>query len=135
LIAVCAVAFALLRTPFGFIVVAFGFVIPGFIIERARGGDGVVGGALSASLFAGGLVVAGSAVYLSTGPDLGRALVSAFSLLLAVSTIAFVSGMILSSILYAILKLIGTLIVSPLHDESVGSIHWLPLDDPPVQHR
>ena len=54
--------FALLRTPFGFLVVAFGFVVPGFLIERARGGDGVIGGAISASLIGGGLTLAGSAL-------------------------------------------------------------------------
>ena len=50
LIAICAVAFALLRTPFGFLIIAFAVVLPGFLLERARGGKGIIGGALSAGL-------------------------------------------------------------------------------------
>jgi hypothetical protein len=52
LIAICAVAFALLRTPFGFLIIAFALVLPGFLLERARarGGKGIIGGALSTGL-------------------------------------------------------------------------------------
>lgn len=50
LVAICAVAFALLRTPFGFLVIAIVMVLPGFLIHRSRGGDGILGGALSTAL-------------------------------------------------------------------------------------
>jgi hypothetical protein len=133
MIAGCAIVLALLRTPFGFLVIAFGFVLPGFIVGRARGGDGVIGGALSASLISGGLVVAGSALSLPAGQDLGRALVNFVSLLFAVVVMAFVLGVLLSAILYAILKLLRTMIESPLPDESNGSIRWHWQDDGPVE--
>jgi hypothetical protein len=135
LIAVCAVTFALLRTPFGFVVVAFGFVVPGFLIERAGGGDGVIGGAVSASLIGGGLALAASPLLFSVGPEPGHALLSAFSFVLAVSLMAFVLGMILSTILYAIFKILQTLIPRPVPEESVGPIRWIRLDDGPDERR
>jgi hypothetical protein len=55
LVAVCAVAFALLRTPTGaFLLVLIGPVLPGFIIDRVRGGRGFVGGMLSAAITSAG---------------------------------------------------------------------------------
>jgi uncharacterized PurR-regulated membrane protein YhhQ (DUF165 family) len=135
LIAICAVTFALLRTPFGFVLVPVGFVVPGFLIGRARGGDGVIGGAISASLIAGGLMLAGSALAFALRPFHERTPWNAFGLVIvgsiAVSLMAFVLGVVLSSILYAILKLIQTLLERPYQDESNGSIRWL--DDGPVE--
>jgi hypothetical protein len=135
LIAICAVAFALLRTPFEFLVVAFGFVVPGFLIGRARGGDGVIGGAISASLIAGGLTLAGSTLVFALGPSDVRTLSNAFQLVfvgpIAVSLIAFVLGTVLSTFLYMIFKLLQPLLERPLQDGSIGSIRWL--DDGPVE--
>ena len=48
-VAVCAVCFALLRTPGGVLILYTGVILPGFVIERSRGGSGILGGALSAS--------------------------------------------------------------------------------------
>ena len=136
LIAICAVVFALLQTPFGFVVVAFGFVVPGFLIERARGGEGVVGGACSASLIASGLVMAGSALAFAVGPPQFRTLSNAGMIFvgsIAALLMAFVLGIVLSSILYAILKLLQTFLARPLPDESIGPIRWIRLDDGPVE--
>jgi uncharacterized PurR-regulated membrane protein YhhQ (DUF165 family) len=135
LIAICAVVFALLRTPFGFVIVPFGFVVPGFLIERARGGDGVMGGAISASLICGGLTLAGTSLAFALGPFHERTLWNAFGLVfvgsIAVSLMAFVLGGVLSTFLYAIFKLLQTLFAKPFQDESIGSIRWL--DDGPVE--
>jgi hypothetical protein len=68
---------------------------------------------------------------LSSGRDLGRELLSSVCWVLALSAMAFVLGTVLSSILYAIAKLIQTLLERPLQDESIGSIRWL--DDGPVE--
>ena len=129
LIAGCAVVLALLRTPFGFLVVAFGFVLPGFLIERARGGSGVLGGGLSASLIAGGLVIAGFYFCFTFGPNLGNALLEFVGFLYIVSLFAFICGTILSSMLYAIFTLPRAILKRPLRDESCGSIHWRRLND------
>ena len=48
LILVCAIVFAALSTPFAIFVAAIGIVAPGFIIDRFRGGAGIVGGMVSA---------------------------------------------------------------------------------------
>ena len=132
LIAICGVACAVLRTPVGFVALAFGFVVPGFLIERASGGDGVIGGALSASLIAGGLAMAGSALFLWIRPDLS-VLVSCVSFVFASLVIGFFLGVVLGSILYAILKLTRTLLESPYQDESNRSIRWRRLSDGPVE--
>jgi hypothetical protein len=132
LIVICAVAFASLRTPFGFVVVAFAFVAPGFLIERSRGGDGVIGGGVSASLIAGGLVMAGSALALAVGPPHARTLSNASMIFvgsIAVSIIAFVLGMVLSTLLHAIFKVLQELLKRPIHEESIGSIRWIGLDE------
>jgi hypothetical protein len=51
LIVLCAVAFALLRTPGGSMaLILVGPVLPGFILGRVKGGRGIVGGMLSAAL-------------------------------------------------------------------------------------
>jgi hypothetical protein len=59
-VAVCAVAFAALSTPFAFFVVAIGIVIPGFTIDRFRGGAGILGAMISAAI---ALVSLGIAFY------------------------------------------------------------------------
>jgi hypothetical protein len=47
LIAVCAVLFALIRTPATPLILIIGAVVSGFIIDRIKGGTGIGGGALS----------------------------------------------------------------------------------------
>jgi hypothetical protein len=50
LVLVCGVVFALLSTPIGPIVAAIVIVLPGFVIDRWRGGNGTFGGMVSATL-------------------------------------------------------------------------------------
>jgi hypothetical protein len=47
LVAFCALSFALLATPAAPMIVAIWIVLPGIAIDRARGGEGVVGGILA----------------------------------------------------------------------------------------
>jgi hypothetical protein len=60
LILTCALVFAALSTPFAIFVLAIGIVVPGFLIDRFRGGAGIVGGMISAAM---ALVGLGIAVY------------------------------------------------------------------------
>src|SRR5947207_2183502 len=59
LIVVSAVILALLRTPGAALAVAIGIVLPGFVIDRARGCTGIVGGMISASFVPVGVGIAG----------------------------------------------------------------------------
>ncbi len=55
LVFLCAVGFALLRTmvaPLGVVLLA---IVPGFVIERIRGGPGVIGGTITGSLIPPGI--------------------------------------------------------------------------------
>jgi hypothetical protein len=47
LVAFCAISFALLATAAAPVIVAIWIVLPGIAIDRARGGEGVVGGILA----------------------------------------------------------------------------------------
>ena len=47
LVAVSAVVFALIRTPAWPFILAFGLILPGFTIDRARGGRGILGATLA----------------------------------------------------------------------------------------
>lgn len=58
LIAVCAVVFAALATPVAILVAALGIVVPGFVVDRLRGGAGIVGGMISASASVVGIGIA-----------------------------------------------------------------------------
>jgi len=141
LIAICAVAFALLRTPFGFLVIAIASVLPGFLIERARGGEGILGGAVSASLTVACLsVIAGGITFASRGStptfDGPRdAFLSLAAALFLVSLVAFFVGWILSCVLYMIVKRSQTLFKRRLPAEPCGPIRWRPLHDGQVKHQ
>jgi hypothetical protein len=54
LIVLCALVFALVRTPFAPLVVMVCIVLPGFIIGRRNGGNGILGGTVAGCL-AGGI--------------------------------------------------------------------------------
>lgn len=55
LVALCASGFALLKTmvaPLGVVLLA---IVPGFVVERLRGGPGIIGGTISGSLIPPGI--------------------------------------------------------------------------------
>jgi hypothetical protein len=142
LIAICAVAFALLRTPFAFLVIALALVLPGFLIERARGGEGILGGAISASLIVAflGVLALGIAIAVSDRShprfnSIGDALLQSATFLFFVSLVAFLLGWLLSCLLYAIVKRSRTIPKRPLLDESCGPIRWRPLHDGQGNHQ
>ncbi len=71
LVLVCALVFAALLTPFAIFVVALGIVVPGFFIDRYRGGAGVIGGMISASAILVGFALAAyTYFYLNPNPEI-----------------------------------------------------------------
>ncbi len=58
LVAVSAIASALLTTLAAPLVLAIAMIVPGFVIERIRGGTGIIGGTISGCMITTGLVAA-----------------------------------------------------------------------------
>jgi hypothetical protein len=129
-VAICALLFAVLRTPFGFLVLAIGCVLPGFWIGRARGGSGVLGGGLCASLIACALAIAGHAAFFGFAPPFGTSLSRLLHTMFYVSLSAFGSGACVSFLLSVVCELVGGLLNSPLRDDSIGPIQWQTMDEP-----
>ncbi len=137
LIAVCGVSFALLRTPFGFIVVYVGAALPGFLIGRARGGSGIIAGAISESAVL-GLLTVGLIVYDSPRIYSGeQALAATFGLTILVAGFAFVFGLLVSAALFVVFQLAKLLIRERRPDKSshAEEIRWLDQDERLGEHR
>jgi hypothetical protein len=116
LIVICAVFLALLRTQAGpfilALVVPIGIVLPGFLIDRARGGEGILGGAL-----AGGVVLVGfgSALAALMPGCLGPAPLT----LLLLGSAGLYFGTLVSQGLWIAVEIARSLFVSkPLVDQS-----------------
>jgi hypothetical protein len=132
LIAICAVVFALLRTPVGFLVIAVASVLPGFLIQRARGGEGILGGALSAALTACLLVCAAALLFFVSiegprAPRLGELVVAVLFSLFPASLLAFLLGWIFSCMIYAMMKRTQAMLKRPLLEKSLGQMQWIRL--------
>jgi hypothetical protein len=128
LILVCAVVFAALSTPFAIFVVAIGIVVPGFIIDRFRGGAGIVGGMISASIVLVGLGLA-AYTFFYFNPDpvilayLGPPILTLPILGIAGAVWGALTGTLIDVSLH-IKKSYKT--GNPLIDESSSLIVWLP---------
>ena len=126
IIAVCGVSFALLRTPFGFLVVLVAMVLPGFFIGRARGGSGVIAGAFSMSgltaLLAAILILFGEA---HSAPSI-EALPAIFAMAVMLLFFAFVMGLAVSGALYLVFRLYRHVFPRDRWVELSDGIHWLP---------
>ena len=137
LIAVCGVSFALLRTPFGFVVAYVGAALPGFLIGRARGGSGVIAGAVSESVVIGFLTV-GLILYDSARIYSGEQAVAAtFGLTILVAGFAFVFGLLASAVLFVIFQLARLLVRQrqPVRSRHIEEIRWLDQDKRHAGHR
>ena len=138
LIAICGVCFALLRTPFGFVVVCVGFVLPGFLIGRARRSAGIIAGALSASIIA-ALLVAGLILLNTPPPFFSR--VDEIKALLGLASIfalfAFIFGLLVSGALYVVVEVTRICLHAKQRVKSSEEmeIRWLPPDDDPSEVR
>jgi hypothetical protein len=52
LVAFCAISLALIETPAILVILAIWIVLPGIAIDRAQGGEGIVGGAIAGQVAA-----------------------------------------------------------------------------------
>jgi hypothetical protein len=132
LIACCAVALAMFRTPAAPLVVILLAVLPGFVIDRSAGNTGIAGAALSCAL---GFLGLGTALYayaywsgdptiFMVGPGpLGCLIILVFS------------GALCGAFVGTVLWLAGKRVQRPyqpiLTDQSRGPIMWRGLGDGP----
>ena len=97
-----AVVLTLLRTPVGLVVLAFMIALPGFLLERSRGGSGILGGALSSGLIAGAIWTVCTPYFFAYATSVGDAVYQFFHMLYFVVLAAFVCGGIWSAVLWVI---------------------------------
>jgi hypothetical protein len=133
LIAACAILFSLVRTPAELfaMIVSIGLVLPGFVIDRARGGTGVMGGALSCCLLVHVLAIG---LYLSLIglPQSGGVSDLEFLIILSAMMVLPLSwGAAVSIVLYYIIKFTPYNFKKALTDESSPTMtdeSWPPID-------
>lgn len=136
LIAASAIAFAVLRTPFWPFVVAIAPVMPGFAIDRARGGTGVLGAMLAGaitffviggSLFAYDLLYYRSIAYDSPAP---------YFILLVFVAVGFAYGTVVGSVAFGVMLLLGRPVrpVAEPPTEPLGPIVWRGFEDRRLLH-
>ncbi len=138
LIALCGLFFAALRTPFGFLAVYALAALPGFLIGRARGGSGIVAGALSESAF-----IASVTIYLfwsevPNAPKFTTLADTIFGILILTTLaigFAFVFGLLVSGVLYLLFEVPGLFFQRPGQDKffHFDEIRWLTPDERPSQ--
>jgi hypothetical protein len=122
LIAVCAVLLVLLRTEIPLVALAFAIALPGFWVERSRGGSGILGGALSTGFGAGALHAAGSPMFFPYAASFGDAVYQFFYGLYFVTLAAFVCGALWSLVLWAIVAPLGAIVGWSERAQSRGPI-------------
>lgn len=126
LVAVCAVLLTLLRTPLGLVILAFMIALPGFLLERSRGGAGILGGALSSGLIAGAIWTVCTPYFFAYATSVGDAVYQFFHMLYFVVVAAFVCGGIWSAVLWVIVTPVTAVLRSSLSRQSCGPIRLYP---------
>ncbi len=136
LIAVSAVAFATLRTPIWPMVLAIGPIMPGFAIDRSRGGPGILGAMLAGLVT---FVVFGVAL-LAYDYCFERTIAydspAPFFILLAFAIGGLAYGSVAGCLAFGIMLLLGQAVrpgPEPL-TESIGPIVWRGFEDRGLQH-
>jgi hypothetical protein len=129
-VAVCAVCFALLRTPGGVLILYTGVILPGFMIERSRGGPGILGGALSASTITASLVVVVTLLAVMWRPPSAAGISALVVATFAASVVTFFVGFLLSCGLCVLLEMTKHLFQPEHQDRSsyFDEILWLEPD-------
>jgi hypothetical protein len=119
LVAICAVFFALLRTPGAPLIVAIGFVLIGFAVDRAKGGMGIRGGTLGGCIGFFGIGIS-ECVHFYPVPRFDMAI------LWLAPSVGFVAGTVISIALHFIVTIINYtwqhISREPLTDDSCGPI-------------
>jgi hypothetical protein len=128
LIAVCALGLAALSTPFALFVVAIGIVVPGFTIDRFRGGAGILGAMTSASV---ALLSLGGAVYVYSYLNADSVLLdylgSAVLTLLMLGIAGVVWGALVGTVLDVALLIAKSYSnAQPSTDDGSPPIVWIP---------
>jgi hypothetical protein len=124
IIALCGVGLALLRTPSGVVVVCLTIHLPGFAIGRARGGSGIITGALATAIFF-ALMTVYQFVHESGNSLTFRDVCAAFFFMSVGAAFAFVFGLLCSGALYLVVEVTNIL----LHPEQQGRLpepRWSP---------
>jgi hypothetical protein len=136
LVAVSALAFATLRTPIWPIILAIGPIMPGFSIDRARGGPGILGsmlaGVITFVIFGGAVLVydyytVRMIAYDSPAP---------FFILLAFGVGGLAYGTVVGCLAFGIMLLLGHAVrpVDGPPTELLGPIVWRGFEDRAIPH-
>jgi hypothetical protein len=102
LIAICGVSFALLTTPFILVGAGVLIVVPGFVLERVRGGTGILGGSISGCLIPMVLLSIWAAIEYLTGIRTLRDTLDFFPALYLVFVVCLTWSSFSSCLLYVI---------------------------------
>ena len=146
LVAVSAVASALLTTLAAPLIVAIAMIVPGFVVERYRGGTGIIGGTISGCLITTGLVAAFCVLAYYSGNGSFAGLLSTFPSLYLLFVLSLVWSGLASIFLHLSLRALerrspqhnaidspGEAIVWLLPDESkCAGIRWVDSGEPGV---
>jgi hypothetical protein len=126
MVALCAVLFALLRTPFAALALAFAAALPGFFIERARGGAGILGAAFSTCIIASLLAVVVMAPFVVHGASLGDVVHGFMIFIFYGLPSGFICGLLCGAVLWTIAPQLGYMFGTPVLDESCAPIRLYP---------
>ena len=137
-VALCAVFFAMMRTLPWPIILATALVFPGFAIDRAGGGAGILGAVLAGVVEFIGI---GLAFYVCTylffnpegitGKDIYNGLPPVFVSVVFLAVMGLAWGLMVGLWLWSIVFLTGRDVHSkPLRGEACGPIVWRGLDGP-----
>ena len=146
LVAVCAIASALLTTLAAPLVLAIAMIVPGFVIERIRGGTGIIGGTISGCMITTGLVAVFCVLAYYSGNGSFEGLLSTFPSLYLLFVLSLVWSGLASMLLHLSLRALerrssklnaidppGEAIVWLLPDDSTSTgIRWVDSGKPGV---
>lgn len=105
-VALCALCFALLRSPVGLLLAYFMLFLPGFLISRAHGGWGILGGGLSESAFSAPLSIGWNLWHtVPRYPSLIQAITELSSDAVWAAAAGFIVGLVVSLVLSLIIEL------------------------------
>ncbi len=126
-IAVFAACLAMLRSPFGFLVLLVCGALPGYVIGRIRGGSGIIAGALSESACVAVLSIALISLNMSrvvAWPAEG--IVALIPVVCFAVLAGFIAGLVISSGLHAITQMTKHLFEPEAFEKAQGEIRYLP---------
>lgn len=134
LVALTAIAFAILRSSGWPLILGVVLVIPGFAIDRARGGVGIVGSIVAGMVgcFGVGMVVFVREWLVSRPSSDGPMLT--FGLLILLTLTGLIWGASFGVWAWLIVNLAHSIRPDPGRDKSSGPIDWRSFEDPTIPH-